>query len=287
MKTLALRNRSGFMVACAAILALTSGCQNSHSNPPPPPQPAAAPHPAQTPAAGNTNTQGQQGQLADRAAVLRNLSGRLDLSMIVKEDATVDLFDDSDTSKFKSIHLMRGTPIDVHGYMFNGEMALVTFDLNDPSIPAQGLMRVSELIRIADQADRPLTPLDANVSSLVDSDAVFAENAARHGTPSCFRDVKNQLLRMHLVNTYPPGGAAWMGYSILTKLFGFVPISFSQNLPNGAVCVSEGGRYQCGPKKCGHIAVKIGPFRWYGAGVFSEPLLEGHHNLRCVVKRRH
>lgn len=289
-------------MACAVTAALLSGCQNQGSNPPPPPQTAPGQQPAPAPGANGNLSTGPQGAglsggpgsgIAGGIGGDSNaqFNGQLEVSMVVGDDATVDLFNDTDVSKVQTVRLLKGTSLDVRGYINNkqyGEMALITLDSNDPGIPSQALIRVSDLNRIAYPEEHPLTSLDDVSLSEVDSDDVLAENAARRRTrtPGCYRDVKNQLLRMGLVRTYPPGAAAWMGYSVLTRQYGFRPVAFSQNLPNGAVCVSEGGRYQCGKKKCGHIAVKIGPHRWYGAGVFQNPLLSGHYGLRCVLKSR-
>lgn len=102
-------------------------------------------------------------------------------------------------------------------------------------------------------------------------------------TPGCYRDVKKMLLRRGQVHKYLEGGAAYQGYSALLQS-GFHSVPFSEDLPNGAVCVSEGGRWRCGKKKCGHIAVKTGIKKWYGAGTFPHPLLRGHYNLRCLSK---
>jgi hypothetical protein len=108
--------------------------------------------------------------------------------------------------------------------------------------------------------------------------------APQRAIPQCYADVKRKLLQMRLVRTFPPGAAAWQGYDVLRLQYAFRPAAFSQNLPNGSVCVSEGGQYQCGAKKCGHIAIKIGYEQWYGAGVFRSPLLPGHYGLRCLRK---
>jgi len=166
-----------------------------------------------------------------------------------------------------------------------GEVAEIRIDSDDESVPSEAFVRMSDLEAISMSTDQGLTPLDAALSEGDDED-VLIENAARgrRGTPSCYRDVKFELLRRGLVRRYPSGAAAWMGYDVLRGSHGFRPVAFSQSLPNGAVCVSEGGRFSCGRKKCGHIAVKIGSQRWYGAGVFKHPLLRNHYNLRCLVK---
>lgn len=285
----AFRNRSGLLIACAVTAALASGCQNQggSSNNPLPPQSAPTPQSSPSPNANNSLT-ASTGNMSG----INGFEGQMEVSMVVGEDATVDLFNDGDVKRAQSVQLLKGTSIDVRGYINDsqqGEMALVTVDSDDRNVPSQALIRVADLNRIAYPEESPLTPVDSVSASEVDSDDLLAENAARRRgrTPGCYRDVKNQLLRMHLVKTYPPGAAAWMGYGVLTQQYGFRPVPFSQNLPNGAVCVSEGGKYQCGKKKCGHIAVKIGSHRWYGAGVFQNPLLPGHYRLRCVLKGRH
>ncbi len=166
-----------------------------------------------------------------------------------------------------------------------GEVAEIRIDSDDDSVPTEAVVRMSDLEAISMSTDQGLTPLDVALSEGDDED-VLMENAARgrRGTPSCYRDVKFELLRRGLVKRYPAGAAAWMGFEVLRSQHGFRPVGFSQSLPNGAVCVSEGGRFSCGRKKCGHIAVKIGAGRWYGAGVFKHPLLRNHYNLRCLVK---
>jgi len=211
--------------------------------------------------------------------------------MVMTKDAQIEMFDRVTGARLgKTLNLTAETEftvvrkLQVPGV---GELAEIMIDSDDETVPPEALVRMADLEQVAVPVNLGMTPLDANLSSEDDADDVLSQSVFRRdrrgGTPSCYRDVKFELLRRRLVHSYPPGAAAWMGFDVLRR-FGFQPVAFSQGLPNGAVCVSEGGRFNCGRKKCGHIAVKIGHQRWYGAGVFPNPLLRGHYRLRCLLK---
>jgi hypothetical protein len=178
-----------------------------------------------------------------------------------------------------------------------GEVAEIYIDSDDITVPTEAWVRVSDIYPISQNIEEIPNRFEINNSGNVDfketdiskftisgNHTFSATRVRKSKIPSCYRDVKFELLRRSLVNRYPSGAAAWMGYNILRKQFGFKPVAFSKDLPNGTVCVSEGGRYRCSGRACGHIAIKIGSQQWYGAGTFVHPLLKGHSHLRCLKK---
>lgn len=209
---------------------------------------------------------------------------------IFESDVELELFDSPEQIKGRKVNIPIGTEVTVVEQWPQknfGQYAKIYIDSDILAMPAEAWVRVVDL-----QNNAQLLEWDINdyVWNIDDSNEdimtgfVLMGAPPKRRTPSCYRDVKYELLRRKLVHRYPPGAAAWMGYDVLRLQFNFKPVAFSQELPDGAVCVSEGGKYRCGKKACGHIAVKTGKGKWYGAGVFPHPLLRGHYNLRCLVK---
>jgi hypothetical protein len=213
----------------------------------------------------------------------------------VNSDAELEFFDSPAQSLGKNYHLPMGSEITIvekWPFMDLGEFAKIYIDSDLLSLPTEAWVRVADLYKVSHPIDWELDPLFLDPEDYanedfanIDSSEFFPFATGKRRTPSCYRDVKYELLRRKLVNRYPPGAAAWQGYDVLRMQFGFTPVEFSQELPDGAVCVSEGGKYKCGKKACGHIAIKIGKAKWYGAGVFPHPLLRNHYRLRCLIKK--
>ncbi len=118
----------------------------------------------------------------------------------------------------------------------------------------------------------------------------------------CAREVKAELYKFGVCKVPNPGGGkATEMYSILQKSnCGMTPARYNDNLPIGSVCVSGKGRYtiRCGDVVtvkghkvlragyCGHVAVKIAPKLWKGAGLKPTPWLNGRTPMGCLVPQK-
>lgn len=115
------------------------------------------------------------------------------------------------------------------------------------------------------------------------------------GMTYCYRNVKKRLMSQCGLEVYLPGAAAYQAATILPQ-YGFKKIAANWNnykdLPVCTVCVSSGGKHNCGTKgkfhACGDAAMKISNDArggWYGwkPGLDS-PILGGHTSLGCFHK---
>ncbi|WP_068084819.1 hypothetical protein [Polycladidibacter stylochi] len=104
----------------------------------------------------------------------------------------------------------------------------------------------------------------------------------RRGMTYCYRYVKKHLLKNGLVNTYLPGGSAYMAKNTLPK-HGFkrLHVSNPTKAPNGAICVYD----RDGRHRHGHIEVKKSDScYWYGYGCKANSMYGKRKFVDCYVK---
>lgn len=109
------------------------------------------------------------------------------------------------------------------------------------------------------------------------------------GMTFCLRDVRLTLARMGICHSNSFGAAAAQALGPIEQQCGFTPISYSDSMPKGSVCISQGGNKNCGGRghfqACGHAAVDIGNGMWEGAGIRNSPHINGLTDMECAAPK--
>lgn len=102
------------------------------------------------------------------------------------------------------------------------------------------------------------------------------------GMTYCYRNVKNHLLSEGLVDTYLPGGSAYMAIQELPKNgFRRLRVRHPDRAPNGSICVYD----RDSRNRHGHIEVKKSKdCYWYGYGCKAQSMYESREFYDCFAK---
>ncbi|WP_068311216.1 hypothetical protein [Polycladidibacter hongkongensis] len=141
------------------------------------------------------------------------------------------------------------------------------------------LSKGEENAMLGDEADSHLTALADTYASTRKRARVRRK---KRGMTYCYRHVKNHLLKEDLVESYLPGGSAYMAKNTLPK-HGFKRLNVKrpEDAPNGAICVYDRDKRN----RHGHIEVKKKDnCFWYGYGCKANSMYGKRRFVDCYVK---
>lgn len=178
-------------------------------------------------------------------------------------------------------------------------LGLETADNDEVSddLPADILVKRSAFEGFALQEETRLSKAEANEIASADADSYVSYAAdvvarrggsarsarGRRGMTYCYRYVKKHLLKEGLVDSYIPGGSAYMAIKSLPK-YGFkrLYVSNPEKAPMGSICVYDRDKRN----RHGHIEVKKSDTcYWFGYGCNKNSMYGRRDFYDCYAKK--
>ena len=173
-------------------------------------------------------------------------------------------------------------------------LGLETADSDD--LPADILVKRSAFEGFALQEETRLSKAEANEIARADADSYVSYAAdvvarrggsarsarGRRGMTYCYRYVKKHLIKEGLVDSYIPGGSAYMAIKSLPK-YGFkrLYVSNPEKAPKGSICVYDRDKRN----RHGHIEVKKSDTcYWFGYGCNKNSMYGRRDFYDCFAK---